>query len=104
MRYSKETRRKMWSYIIGKLLYWLVVPFQDAYLWARGQVYESRRRRAIRKADSEAELLHKKHYVVCNDGRFHVYNKGGLLNLAKELKKKYGYRQTWKELYIYETK
>lgn len=103
MKHSHESRKRAFFFVVAKIMYWMVVPFQSIYIRIRSAIYERRRKKAIKKADYEAELTHRKHYVVAGDGIFFVYNKGGLLNLAKVLKKKHGRSVEWRDLYIYET-
>lgn len=97
---SKDLAMKM-----AKVIYFcLLRPF----MWLRSKIvaYTTTKRlgAAKRRAIEETRITGKPRYVVMgNRGRFYVYNKGGMLALAKAYRKRTGISTEWRKLYVFES-
>lgn len=88
---------------LAKVVYFcLVRPFMCLRSKIVARTMTKRLERAKKKAMYEAEASGKARYVVFSNGKFYVYNRGGMLALAKAYKKKTGRSTDWRKLYICE--
>lgn len=88
---------------LAKIVYFcLVRPFKWLGSKIVARKYGKRLKAAKKRAMHEAELTGKAHYVVFANGKFYVYNRGGMLALAKAYRKKTGVSTDWRKLYVCE--
>lgn len=90
---------------IAKIAYFCFVrPYRKVSGAITLTLYNNRLKSAKRRAIRETDITGKPRYVVFSNGKFYVFNRGGMLNLAKVYKKKTGLSTDWRKLYIFETR
>ena len=89
---------------LAKIIYiCLVKPYRMLRGSITLSIYTARFRAAKREAVRQTTATGKAHYVVFSNGRFYVYNKDGMLALAKAYRKRTGLSAEWRKLYVFET-
>lgn len=91
-------------YIIAKLIYYIGYPFFILRGKAKQKANAIKYEDTKKQADADTANDGKTRYIVFANGKFYIYNKGGMMNLTKAIKKKTKRSVNWRELYLYKTK
>lgn len=101
---TQELKKRAFNFVLAKIMYYVLLPF----LLIRKVLVEAaikiRYLVAVYKANELKKRTKTKHYVVSVGRKFYIYNKGGMMNLAKAYRKRSGHKVEWRQLYCYSTK
>lgn len=87
--------------IATQAFYYIIKPFAWIYNKIRAKWQEKAFADACKRADEQAMAAKQNRYVILYNGKFYVYNKGGMMALAKKLHRATHLRVEWPTLYMY---